>query len=128
MEMAEFGVVVRAIMPGQHATRIFTKIDAAADVAEDYQGGIESFFSVTPMTGSSPTVAADVIYQAVLDPQGARVRYYSGPDSAAIPTAKRILGPQLYWEEFREAAVGRPSALWSALVPAPGSEPLQREI
>jgi NAD(P)-dependent dehydrogenase (short-subunit alcohol dehydrogenase family) len=117
MEMAEFGVVVRAIMPGQHATRIFTKIDAAADVAEDYQGGIESFFSVTPMTGSSPTVAADT-----------RVRYYSGPDSTAIPTAKRILGPQQYWEEFREAAIGRPSALWSALVPAPGSEPLQREI
>ncbi|WP_328604326.1 SDR family oxidoreductase [Amycolatopsis sp. NBC_00345] len=128
MEMAEFGVVVRSIMPGQHATRIFTKIDAATDVAEDYQAGIESFFSATPMTGSSPTVTADVIYQAVLDPQGTRVRYYSGPDSTAIPTAKRILGPQLYWEEFREAAAGRPSALWSALVPAPGSEPLQRDV
>jgi len=128
MEMAEFGVVVRAIMPGQHATRIFTKIDAASDIAEDYQAGIESFFAATPMTGSSPTVTADVIYQAVLDPQVTRVRYYSGPDSAAIPTAKRILGPQQYWEEFREAATGRPSALWSALVPAPGPEPLQRDV
>jgi hypothetical protein len=80
------------------------------------------------MTGSSPTVTADVIYQAVLDPHTAQVRYYSGPDSTAIPTAKQILGPQRYWEEFREAAVGRPSALWKTLVPAPGSEPLQREL
>ncbi|MCU1686181.1 MAG: NADP-dependent 3-hydroxy acid dehydrogenase YdfG [Amycolatopsis sp.] len=128
MEMAEFGVVVRAIMPGQHATRIFAKIDAAADVPEDYQAGIGSFFGVTPMTGSSPQVTADVIYQAVLNPVADQVRYYSGPDSVAIPTAKRILGPQKYWEEFREAAVGRPSALWSALVPAPGTEPLQRDI
>jgi hypothetical protein len=126
--MAEFGVVVRSIMPGQHATKIFTKIDAASDIAEDYQAGIGSFFAATPMTGSSPGVTADVIYQAVLDPQVTRVRYYSGPDSAAIPAAKRILGPQQYWEEFREAVAGRPSALWSALVPAPGSEPLQRDV
>lgn len=128
MEMAEFGVVVRSIVPGQHATKIFTKIDAASDIAEDYQAGIGSFFADTPMTGSSPGVTADVIYQAVLDPQVTRVRYYSGPDSAAIPAAKRILGPQQYWEEFREAVAGRPSALWSALVPAPGSEPLQRDV
>jgi hypothetical protein len=31
-------------------------------------------------------------------------------------------------QEFREAVAGRPSALWSALVPAPGSEPLQRDV
>ena len=128
MEMAAFGVLVRAIIPGQHATRIFTKIDAAADVAEDYQAGIESFFAATPATGSSPAVTADVIYQAVLDPQVTRVRYYSGPDSVTIPAAKRILGPQQYWAEFREAAVGHPSPLWSTLVPGPGSQALQRDV
>jgi NAD(P)-dependent dehydrogenase (short-subunit alcohol dehydrogenase family) len=128
MEMAQFGVVVRSIMPGQHATRIFTKIDAASDVPDEYHAGIESFFAATPMTGSSPRVTAEVIYQAVLDPHAGRVRYYSGPDSVAIPTAKRILGPQLYWEEFREAAVGRPSALWNSLVPGPGPEPLDRDV
>ncbi|WP_326835050.1 SDR family NAD(P)-dependent oxidoreductase [Amycolatopsis rhabdoformis] len=128
MELAEFGVAVRAIMPGQHATRIFTKIDVATEVPEDYQAGIESFFGVTPMTGSSPQVTADVIYRSVIDPSLEQVRFYAGPDSTAIPHAKRILGPQEYWAEFREAAVGRPSALWRALIPAPGAEPLEREI
>jgi NAD(P)-dependent dehydrogenase (short-subunit alcohol dehydrogenase family) len=128
MEMAQFGVVVRSIMPGQHATRIFTKIDAASDVPDEYQPGIKSFFAATPMTGSAPRVTAEVIYQAVLDPHAGPVRYYSGPDSVAIPTAKRILGPQLYWEEFREAAVGRPSALFKSLVPGPGPEPLDRDV
>jgi NAD(P)-dependent dehydrogenase (short-subunit alcohol dehydrogenase family) len=128
MEMAQFGVVVRSILPGQHATRIFTKIDAASDVPDEYQAGIKSFFAATPQTGSSPQVTAEVIYQAVLDPHAGPVRYYSGPDSVAIPTAKRILGPQLYWEEFREAAVGRPSALFRSLVPAPGPEALDRDV
>jgi NAD(P)-dependent dehydrogenase (short-subunit alcohol dehydrogenase family) len=128
MELAEFGVVVRAILPGQHATRIFTKIDAAAGIPDDYQAGLKSFFAATPATGSAPAVAAEVIYQAVLDPRAGPVRYYPGPDAAAIPTAKRILGPELYWEEFREAAVGRPSALFSALVPGPGSLPLDRDV
>jgi short-subunit dehydrogenase len=128
MEMAPFGVVVRSIMPGQHATRIFTKIDAARDVPDEYQAGIKSFFAAAPMTGSSPRVTAEVIYQAVLDPHADRVRYYSGPDSVAIPTAKRILGSQLYWEEFRGAAVGQPSALFKSLVPGPGPEPLERDV
>ena len=128
MEMAQFGVVVRSIMPGQHATRIFTKIDAAADVPDEYQEDIKSFFAATPMTGSPPQVTAKVIYQAVLDPHAGPVRYYSGPDSVAIPTAKRILGPQLYWEEFRQAAVGRPSALFKSLVPEPGPQPLDRDV
>ena len=128
IELAPFDVVVRAIMPGQHATRIFTKIDAATDVPDEYQAGVKSFFAATPMTGSPPSVTADVIYQAVLDPHPSRVRYYSGPDSAAIPTAKRILGPQLYWEQFREATLGRPSALWTSLIPGPGSERLDRDV
>ncbi|MEU7634427.1 SDR family NAD(P)-dependent oxidoreductase [Nocardia sp. NPDC049220] len=128
MEMAEFGVAVRAIIPGQHATRIFTKIDAAVDVPDEYQAGIESFFGVTPMTGSSPRVTADAIYRTVIDPALEQVRVYSGPESTAIPDAKRILGPQEYWTEFRSAAVGRPSALWRTLVPAPGTEPLERDI
>lgn len=128
MEMVPFGVAVRAIMPGQHATKIFTKIDAAADVPDDYQAGIASFFEAIPMTGSSPRVTAEVIYRSVVDPDLRQVRFYSGPDSVAIPQAKRILGPQEYWTEFREAAVGRPSALFRTLIPAPGVEPLQREL
>ena len=37
VEMSSFGVSAKAIFPGQHSTRIFTKIDSAAGVPEDYR-------------------------------------------------------------------------------------------
>jgi short-subunit dehydrogenase len=54
IEMAEFGVVVKALLPGLHATRIFTKIDAAADVPDAYRAGIANFFANNSPTGSPP--------------------------------------------------------------------------
>jgi len=128
MEVEEFGVRVRTVLPGQHATAIFSKIDQAADVPEDYRDGMKRFFGGVSTQGSAPEVTAEVVYQAVLDPRPGQVRFYSGPDSAAIPTAKRILGPQQYWEEFREAMAGRPSALWRSLIPAPGEYAFDRDV
>ncbi|MEV6237018.1 SDR family oxidoreductase [Lentzea sp. NPDC051838] len=127
IEMEEFGVRVRAVLPGQHATAIFTKIDQA-DAPEDYQVGIKRFFSGVSRRGSAPEVTAEVVLQAVLDPRFAPVRYHSGPDSAAIPRAKQILGQQQYWEEFRAAAGGRPSALWRTLMAAPGEHEFERAV
>src|SRR6478672_9102125 len=40
VEMADFGVSVKAVFPGAHATRIFTKIDQAGGIPEDYQSGM----------------------------------------------------------------------------------------
>ncbi|MFI6099388.1 SDR family oxidoreductase [Lentzea sp. NPDC051213] len=128
VEMEEFGVRVRTVLPGQHATPIFTKIDQAEDVHADYQDGIKRFFGGVSTRGSAPEVTAEIVYQAVLDPRPAPVRFYSGPDSAAIPAAKRILGPQQYWEEFRAAMGGQPSALWRSLIPAPGEYEFDRDV
>jgi hypothetical protein len=36
-ELAEFGVIVRAILPGMSATRIFTKIDRGESIPDAYQ-------------------------------------------------------------------------------------------
>ncbi|MFK4110270.1 SDR family NAD(P)-dependent oxidoreductase [Streptomyces sp. NPDC002176] len=123
VEMADFGVSVKAIFPGTHATRIFTKIDQAADVPEDYQPGIRRFFGAQG-TGSSPAVTAKVIYEAVTDGKLEKVRYYTGPDGVAIPRAKQLLGADWYWEEFRNAATGNPSDLWKSLV-TQGEEPVE---
>ncbi|MGW7043200.1 SDR family NAD(P)-dependent oxidoreductase [Streptomyces avermitilis] len=123
VELADFGVSVKAVFPGTHATRIFTKIDQAADVPEDYQAGIQRFFSVQG-TGSSPAVTAKGIYEAVTDGKNEKVRYYTGPDAVAIPRSKQLLGAEWYWEEFRNAATGNPSDLWKSLVTR-GEEPVE---
>ena len=125
LELAQFGITVRAVLPGQHATRIFTKTDIAqGDKTAPYQAGIDQFFGDNTPTGSDPRVTAEVIFQAATDPDPVRVRYYSAPDSASIPRAKQILGLEGYWREFREFVYGRPSQLWRTLTPAPGDKPV----
>lgn len=68
IELAEFGVIVRAVLPGLSATRIFTKIDRGGSIPDAYQAGIARFFAGNSSTGSGPAVTADVIYRAVIDP------------------------------------------------------------
>jgi NAD(P)-dependent dehydrogenase (short-subunit alcohol dehydrogenase family) len=126
LELAQFGITVRAVLPGQHATRIFTKTDIArGEKTAPYQDAMEQFFGDNTPTGSDPSVTAEVIYQAATDPDPVRVRYYSAPDSVSIPRAKQILGLDVYWREFREFVYGRPSALWRTLTPTPGDKPVE---
>jgi len=84
-----FGVVVRAILRGMSATRIFTKIDRDS-VPNVYQASIARFLANNSSTGSDPAVTADVIYRAVIDPDPTAVRYYSAPDSAPGTTPVEI--------------------------------------
>jgi NAD(P)-dependent dehydrogenase (short-subunit alcohol dehydrogenase family) len=128
IELAEFGVVVRAVLPGLSATRIFTKIDIADSTPDAYQAGIAQFFARNSPTGSDPSVTADVIYRAVVDPDPTAVRYYSAPDSLSIPRGKQILGADRYWEEFRSAVLGHPSDLWNTLMRKPGTTPVESEL
>ena len=119
VEMSSFGVSAKAIFPGQHSTRIFTKIDSAADVPEDYREAMATFFAANT-SGSAPEVTSDVIFEAVTDGKDGQARYYSGPDAVAIPRARQLLGSSWYWEEFRAANTGNPSPLWNALIPRGG--------
>jgi hypothetical protein len=85
-------------------------------------------FASKSSTGSDAAVTADVIYRAVIDPDPTAVRYYSAPDSVSIPRAKRILGLDGYWQEFRSAVLGDPSDLWKTLMAKPGSTPVDMEV
>ena len=117
-ELAEFGVAVKAVLPGNMDTGIFHKIDQATDVPDAYEASVNAFHSRNSVR-SDPRVTADVIYEAVTDNKPGKVRYYSGPDGIAIPRVKQLLGQEWYWQEFRGAVLGEPSPLWQALVPAP---------
>ena len=50
IELAEFGVIVRAVLPGMSATRIFTKIDRGDSIPDAYQAGIARFFASNSST------------------------------------------------------------------------------
>lgn len=126
VEMSAFGVTAKAVFPGQHNTRIFTKIDSAANVPDDYHAPMAAFFG-TNSSGSAPEVTANVIFEAVTDGKDGQVRYYSGPDAVAIPRARQLLGASWYWEEFRAANTGSPSPLWSTLIPR-GGEAVEMDV
>lgn len=117
-ELAEFGVSVKALLPGNMNTPIFDKVDRARDVPEDYRPSWTRFASLN-VVRSDPSITAEVIYRMVTDGNARKVRYYSGPDGEAIPRLKRLLGQDWYWEEFSAANRGQPTSLWQALVPRP---------
>ena len=117
-ELAEFGVVVKVVLPGNMDTRIFHKVEQAEDVPDAYDASIKAF-SARNVVRSHPRLTADVIYEAVTDNKPGKVRYYSGPDGIAIPRVKQLLGQEWYWQEFRAAVSGNASPLWQALVPTP---------
>src|SRR3981081_64990 len=83
-----------------------------------------------PRSASSPPKGgtSDVIYRAVIDPDPTAVRYYSAPDSASIPRAKRILGADGYWQEVRRSVPRHPSELWKTLMARPGGTPVDMEV
>lgn len=123
IELAPFGIAAKAVFPSSHNTKIFSKMDIASDIPEEYQPDMTRFFDLPQASfGSAPSVAATVIYQAATDGRSEKVRYYAGPDAENLPRARQLLGPEWYWEEFRGANTSGPSQLWASLFPARQAE------
>ena len=117
-ELSEFGVVVKALFPGNMNTRIFHKVDRAQDVPEDYIKSWNRFASLN-VVRSDPAITAEVMFRMVTDGDAKKVRYYSGPDGEAIPRVKQLLGQDWYWDEFSARNRGASTPLWDALMPQP---------
>jgi len=117
-ELAEFGVQVKALHPGNHMTKIFSKVDAAEDIPADYAPSIARFRSLNAVR-SDPAGTAEVMFGMVTDGDTKRVHYYSGPDGRAVPRVKQLLGQDWYLEELGARNRGEASSLWSALMPSP---------
>jgi NAD(P)-dependent dehydrogenase (short-subunit alcohol dehydrogenase family) len=117
-ELSGFGVSVKALFPGNMNTRIFSKVDRAEDVPEDYLAAWNTFASLN-VVRSDPAITAAVMFRMVTDGDTKKVRYYSGPDGEAIPRVKQLLGQDWYWEEFSARNRGQSTPLWDALMPQP---------
>lgn len=98
VELSGFGVTAKAVLPGTHATKIFTKLDGADAVPDAYRPLLQRFFGLQrSLRGSPPENAARVVYRAATDGRADRVRYFAGPDALAIPRMKRLLGENAYF-------------------------------
>lgn len=118
VELAAVGLNAKAVLPGLHATRIFTKIDVAPSVPEGYRPLLRRFIKMQQsVRGSEPKVAAKVIWTAATDGRENRVRYYAGPDATSVPLAKRLIGAAGYWRFFRRTLLNGPDALTRLMTP-----------
>jgi NAD(P)-dependent dehydrogenase (short-subunit alcohol dehydrogenase family) len=128
VELAPLGIVAKAILPGSHATDIFTKIDFADDFPAEYQPLFRRFVEAQKsLTGSPATTTADVIWDAVTDGNDDKVRYYAGPDATGIPVAKRLLGQQRYFATVKKAILHGPGRL-GRLLAREGGTPLTVDL
>lgn len=118
VELAPVGLNAKAVLPGLHATRIFTKIDLAASVPDGYRSLLQRFIKTQQsVRGSEPEVVAKVVWKAVTDGRDDRVRYYAGPDATSVPLAKRVLGAAGYWRFFRKTLLRGPGVLTRLMMP-----------
>ncbi|MFJ2375704.1 SDR family NAD(P)-dependent oxidoreductase [Streptomyces sp. NPDC087769] len=117
-ELAEFGVQVKALHPGSHETKIFSKVDRAENVPQEYTASWNAFASLN-LVRSDPALTAEVMFRMVTDGDTKKVHYYSGPDGEVIPRVKQLLGQDWYLEELTARNRGKATALWNALIPTP---------
>ena len=123
IELESIGASAKAVLPGTHATNIFTKIDVAKDIPAEYHPQLAAFFGQQQeVKGSKPEVVAERIYEAVTDGKRDKVRYFAGPDARVIPSAKRLLGQDGYFRFFKNLALNGPSPLLKRLIPQGDTE------
>lgn len=106
-ELAEFDVQVKALHPGSHETRIFSKVDRAQDVPADYDAGWASFASLN-LVRSDPAGTAEVMFRMSPTETGA------GCTTTPAPTASRCR---------RNAAFGSASATATLPIAAVSATP-----
>ena len=123
IELESVGASAKAVLPGTHATDIFTKIDVAEAVPAEYRPQLRAFFGQQQeVKGSKPEGVAKRIYEAVTDGKRNKVRYFAGPDAQVIPSAKRLLGQDGYFRFFKNFALNGPSPLLKRLMPQGDTE------
>jgi len=114
IELAPFNIEVKAIYPGVHATKIFTKLDhGTADGNEAfraYKPYHDNFFSgqVSIPEVTSPTNIANEVWRAVNDRNG-KLHIVSGGDARLFAFLKRIL-PQRAFQKLQIRSIMQPAS------------------
>ena len=109
IELAPFGIQVKAIFPGAHATRIFTKMDAGLGGEYlAYLPYLRNFFAAQSGVSkvSSPEGIAQLIWKAVGGGRD-RYEYIGGRDAVFLLTLKRLL-PQAVWKRLQTNSLLKP--------------------
>jgi NAD(P)-dependent dehydrogenase (short-subunit alcohol dehydrogenase family) len=117
-ELAEFGVAVKALHPGSHETKIFSKVDRAEGFPDEYVPSWEKFAALN-LVRSDPAGTAEVMFRMVTDGDRKKVHYYSGPDGEAVPRVLQLLGKDWYLEELEARNRAEATPLWEAMMPRP---------
>ena len=118
LELDCINVSVKAILPGLHATGIFSKIETVESIPDPYRPLLSLFMKLQRGSGgSSPTGVAEAIYTAATDGKKDRVRYFAGKDATGVPMMKRLLGQAGYFRFFRKNVLNGPSRLVRWMTP-----------
>ncbi len=100
IELAPFNISVKAIYPGTHATKIFTKLDdgtGEARVFQEYQANYENFTSAQASIPevTSPTNIANEIWKAAQTHNG-QLHIISGGDAKLFAFLKKMLPERIF--------------------------------
>lgn len=107
IELKPYGIEVKTIYPGVHATKIFTKIDHGANgddpiYAKNYKKYYTNFLgaqsSVTSVT--SPDSIAQEVYNASINPKGGKLNIVSGGDAKMYEFMKKILPERSFQKQL----------------------------
>jgi NAD(P)-dependent dehydrogenase (short-subunit alcohol dehydrogenase family) len=101
IELAPFNIEVKAIYPGTHATKIFTKLDDGTGdnktIFQAYKPFYKNFFSAQSGISevTSPTNIANEIWKAVNNRKG-KIHIVSGGDAKLFAFMKKILSQRAF--------------------------------
>ncbi len=107
IELNPYGIQVKTIYPGIHATKIFTKIDHGANVNNPvyiqnykkyYSNFLRAQLSISAVT--SPDSIAQEVYKAVTNPKGGRLNIISGGDAKMYEFMKNILSERVFQKQL----------------------------
>ncbi|WP_194972583.1 SDR family NAD(P)-dependent oxidoreductase [Aquiflexum lacus] len=117
IELKPFGIEVKTIYPGVHATRIFTKLDLGVKaVNQVYSDIYKTYFvnflgaqsSVTNVT--SPESIAMEVYKAAIKPKAGKLNIVSGGDAKMFDFMKKILPERGFQQQLLNSILNPISA------------------
>jgi len=107
IELKPYGIEVKTVYPGVHATKIFTKIDQGANsndpiylknYKEYYANFLDAQKSVPAVT--SPQRIAMEVFKATNNPKGGKLNIISGGDAKMYEFMKKILSERAFQKQL----------------------------
>jgi NAD(P)-dependent dehydrogenase (short-subunit alcohol dehydrogenase family) len=107
VELKPYGIEVKTIYPGVHATKIFTKIDHGADgknpvYINSYRKYYLNFLSAQSSVDAvtSPESVAEEVFKAASNPKGGKLNVISGGDANLYEFMKKIMPERAFQRQL----------------------------